>query len=258
MGFKSVFSKNKKASLKKSGTVYGNLQRAQEDGLYKTNYVEDHPVHHTDPPYSTIKPGYRAHVPVGMCNQLDMKARYSFDPFGKPKVARAAVKATATVFRETLQTDTPYYRDRVGEAQSLKHALVDPSHTFLDPRVPKLRPRYNVTTLKGDKEKDSKKLQHERRVTYDFRGTPVLRLAEERDRSGGIEETVAPLENYRRTKEANKVFFDEMARAGSLEERMRVSHKYHSRGGAWAAKVPPKDDLISIDSTRSRPTSVFA
>jgi len=117
--------------------------------------------------------------------------------------------------------------------------MVDPSHTFQDVRVPKMRSRYNVTSLKGDKEKDSRKLQHERRVTYDFRGTPVLRLAEQRDRSGGVEETVAPLEKYRRTKEANKIFFDEMARAGSLEERMRVSHKYHNGGGSWA---PPKDD----------------
>jgi len=68
--------------------VIGNLKRAKRDGLYNTDYVVDHPVHHSDPPYIIIKPAYRAHKPVGMSNALDMKHQYSFNAFGHPLVER--------------------------------------------------------------------------------------------------------------------------------------------------------------------------
>jgi hypothetical protein len=39
---------------------YGNLERAQKDGFYMDHYVNDNPLHFSDPPYLTIKPGYQA------------------------------------------------------------------------------------------------------------------------------------------------------------------------------------------------------
>jgi len=34
-----------------------------------------------------------------------------------------------STFRQTLQEDTPFYRDKM-QPFNVKHALVDPSHTF--------------------------------------------------------------------------------------------------------------------------------
>ena len=50
--------------------------------------MNEQPNHHSDPAYITIKPGYRAHKPLANFNQLDMKNRYSFEAFGKPKIIR--------------------------------------------------------------------------------------------------------------------------------------------------------------------------
>ena len=135
-----------------------------------------------------------------------------------------------TAFRSTQQTDTPYFRDRVGEPYNMKHALVDPSHTFQDKTVTNSRGKYNVFYLKKKAEKDSKKLAHERRVTYDMKGNVLLRLSERRDSFGGVDpDHVDPLENFKKVKQANKNYFEEANRAESLEDRVRISAKHTSK-----------------------------
>ena len=107
-----------------------NLKRSQALGVYQDSYLNDQPNHHSDPAYVTIKPAYRAHKPMPNFKALDMKGRYSFDKYGKPKIARNAQDRTQTIFRNTLQMDTPYYRDSKRGPFNMKHALVDPTHTF--------------------------------------------------------------------------------------------------------------------------------
>jgi len=49
------------------------------------------------------------------------------------------------------------------------------------------------------REKNTKKLQHCRRVTYDHLGSPVIRLQERRD-VFGKDDRINPLEKYSKTK----------------------------------------------------------
>lgn len=64
-------------------------------------------------------------------NQLDMKSRYSFKPFGDMKIKRPAQDMNKTFYRGTMQTDTAYFKDDRGPA-NVKHALVDMSHTLYE------------------------------------------------------------------------------------------------------------------------------
>jgi hypothetical protein len=137
-----------------------------------------------------------------------------------------------TAFRQTLQIDTPYYRDRIGESFNVKHSISDPSHTFQSKTVTNARGRYGVYYLKPKgKELDSKKIQHVRKVTQDYDNRPILRLTEQRDMYGGWmkEDKINPLEKYRLTKEANKEYFKEARSATSLEERVKINMKHTDR-----------------------------
>lgn len=87
-----------------------------------------------------------------------------------------------TTFRNTLQKDTAHYRGYLSPA-NVKHALVDPSHTFTMPnnhhtRRPMDFMRYD---LKGNKDNKTETLQYVRRETFDINGNMILRLPEERD-----------------------------------------------------------------------------
>jgi len=97
-GNKSIFDNSGKKSMMKSRSVIGNLKRAKNDGLYKTDYLVDHPIHHSDPPYIVIKPAYRAQLPISN-DALDMKHSYSFKPFGGPIVERPSASIFKTVNR---------------------------------------------------------------------------------------------------------------------------------------------------------------
>ena len=108
---------------------YGDLEQSKSLGFYKENYVQDVPNHFSDPPYCVIKPGYRAHRPMPNFDQLKIKGRYSFDPFGHPKVKRNHQDIFKSAFRQTMAEDTPYFKDKM-EPYDVKHALVDPTHTF--------------------------------------------------------------------------------------------------------------------------------
>ena len=55
--------------------------------------------HFTDPPYSTIKPGYRPSMPMPNLNQLEIKHIYSFSPFGDPKHVRGNKDMFKSTFR---------------------------------------------------------------------------------------------------------------------------------------------------------------
>ena len=94
----SVFDKKR---LTHSKSVIGNLKRAQADGLYKTDYVTDHPIHFTNPPYVLIKPNYRPQIPVNVKDTVGLKHMYSFDKFGHPNGEWKALDPFETAFRQT-------------------------------------------------------------------------------------------------------------------------------------------------------------
>ena len=106
-----------------------NLKDAQKDGLYKMDYMLDNINHHSDPPYCQIKPSYRPSIPFPNNKQLEIKKLPSFHQFGCPKNPMAGKDMYRTTFRNTMQSDTPFYKDKL-EPANVKHALVDPSHTF--------------------------------------------------------------------------------------------------------------------------------
>lgn len=82
--------------------MYGNFKLAKSSGLLKSSSVADNPKHFSDPPYMVIKPGYRAHHPLPTLNQLEMKNRYSFKPFGNPKFERMSQDVEKSPFRQTF------------------------------------------------------------------------------------------------------------------------------------------------------------
>lgn len=60
-----------------------------------------------------------------------------------PKNPRGGKDMFRTTFRNTMQDDTPFYRDKL-EPYNVKHALVDPSHTFNLPLYNKARKNHNL------------------------------------------------------------------------------------------------------------------
>lgn len=74
------------------------------------------------------------------------------------------------------------------------------------------------------REKKAENLQHERRVTYDFNGVPIVRLAEKRDLIG--EEKEDPVESYYKAKQDNDSYFKAMSRADSLSEKFNVTQSH--------------------------------
>ena len=126
---KSVFDKQRKTEQ-----YYGNSQKMTADGFYQGMSINDHTHHHSNPPYVVIKPAYRAAKQTPGLKQLEIKNRYSFHSFGEQKPCRPSQNVFESNTRNTLQFDSPYFRDKF-EAVNVKHALVDPSHTFVyDPK----------------------------------------------------------------------------------------------------------------------------
>lgn len=131
-----------------------------------------------------------------------------------------------------MQTDSAYFKDNRGPV-NVKHALVDMSHTMYEkPLQCKLRAaaetrarkNYLKYDFKRPGEKKSESLQHERRVTYDFNGTPIVRLAEKRDLVG--EEKEDPVESYYKAKMDNDSYFKALSRADSLSEKFEVTQSH--------------------------------
>ena len=110
-----------------------------------------------------------------------------------------------TTFRNTMQGDTPFYRDKL-EPYNVKHALVDPSHTFNQPLYHSTRKNLNLLGYdsKNGMDKTVRQIQHERRETVDFSGKNIMRLPERRDYIG---EESDPVVEYYRKRDANKKFF---------------------------------------------------
>jgi hypothetical protein len=154
-----------------------------------------------------IKPQYRAHIPLPNFNQLEMKHRYSFKPFGDANLQRKQQNVEESPYRNTLQADTMYFRQSQTStaAIDMQHALVDPSHTFhQEPRKMQGRNKsYMVYDLKPKgKEMTQTAINHTRRVTYGIDGKPIVRLVEQRDLVGETK-TITPVEEYLRTKSQN-------------------------------------------------------
>lgn len=182
-----------------------NLAAAQGDGYYKTDYLKDQIDHHTDPAYCIIKPSYRPSMPQPNTNQLAIKHNYSFKAFGDPDLPRANKDIFRSTHRQTLQNDTPYYRELLAPF-NVKHALVDPSHTFTQPKWHKMKRDKNLMAydLKG-KQRDTREQQSYRRETIDFTSDNILRLPEQRDYWGGP--APDPVDTYYKAKQDNKKFF---------------------------------------------------
>ena len=106
-----------------------DLTQTQASGFYKTDYLKDEVNHFSNPPYCIIKPGYRASDPFPNHNQIEVKNLYSFKPFGDQRHQRSTSDMFNTTLRSTLQVDGPHFRGSKSP-YNVKHALVDPSHTF--------------------------------------------------------------------------------------------------------------------------------
>lgn len=112
-----------------------------------------------------------------------------------------------TTLRSTMQEDTPHYRGAL-RPYNVKHALVDPSHTFIHPTYHKTRADMDFTKYdwKAGKDTTSRGLQHIRRETFDFDGKMILRLPEKRDYLKEEEEN--PVDSYYKTRKDNEGFFN--------------------------------------------------
>lgn len=122
LGYESVqgtrFGQNKAAADTRgrqavSNAMNDNLKSSQSQGFYKVGYMLDNINHHSDPPYCTIKPGYRPSIPFPNNNQLEIKKLPSFHPFGMAKNPRGGKDMYRTTFRNTMQDDTPFYRNKL-------------------------------------------------------------------------------------------------------------------------------------------------
>jgi hypothetical protein len=98
-------------------------------------------------------------MPMPNLNQLEVKHIYSFSPFGDPKHIRGNKDMFKSTFRNTLQEDTPFFRDKM-EPYNVKHGLVDPSHTFTYPLNHKTKKEKNYLAydLKNGNDKSSTEL----------------------------------------------------------------------------------------------------
>lgn len=147
--------------------------------------------------------------------QLDLKQRYSFHKFGHQRPMRHSQQIHNSVFRNSMQLDTPYFRD-VLEAFNVKHALVDPSHTFVANR-PSTKD-FKIYTKKKH-ELTSKELQQTRRVTYDPKGQPIIRLNDISSHSN----TLDPLSEYNHVKSSNDHFFRQISKAKNTSDKIKMS-----------------------------------
>lgn len=60
------------------------------------------------------------------------KTMFSNHPFGEPMYKRKIANNEETTLRNTMQSDTIYYRHNKFNSPNTKLALVDPSHTFFE------------------------------------------------------------------------------------------------------------------------------
>ena len=110
-----------------------------------------------------------------------------------------------TTFRNTMQEDCPYYKDKL-QPFNVKHALVDPSHTFNHPLYHKTRKDLDLLGYdqKLGADKTVRELQYVRRETIDYNSSNILRLPERRDYIG---EETDPVTEYSKKRDANRKFF---------------------------------------------------
>lgn len=102
---------------------------------------------------------------------------YSFKPFGDQKYEKKIQDLFNSSFRSTMQWDTPHYRDGRVNPANIKHALVDPSHTFTYMPNHKTRRMMDFMSYTHKaRDKSSEQLDREKLETFDFRGTLIRRL----------------------------------------------------------------------------------
>jgi hypothetical protein len=87
-----------------------------------------------------------------------------------------------STMRNTMQADGPYYRGHLSPF-NVKHGMVDPSHTHMNPADDHEHKDMNFSAYdwKKGRDKYAKDIQHSRRETFDIYGKMVLRLPEKRD-----------------------------------------------------------------------------
>lgn len=107
-----------------------------------------------------------------------------------------------TTFRNTMQEDCPYYKDKMAPF-NVKHALVDPSHTFSHPLYHKTRKDLNLLGYdhKNGLDRTVRDLQYVRRETIDYNSSNILRLPERRDYIG---EDSDPVTEYYKKRDDNR------------------------------------------------------
>ena len=127
---------------------------------------------------------------------------------------------------------------------NIKHAMVDPSHTFL--ASPKKRKPIDLMNycLKGDKQKDTRYLQHKRRETVDCGSGNVLRLPELRDFDWSHD--VDPVTRYYKTKKDNAEFFRKTSEEKiNLSDYAKANHLVSPPAGLGITKFKSSQAYLS-------------
>lgn len=117
-----------------------------------------------------------------------------------------------------MQFDTPYYRQRA-EPANVKHALIDPSHTFYPTSNFKKRRNLRVYSHKKN-EPNVVQLTARRRVTYNIDGKPIIRLNDEREDKETFTD-FTPVDEYRVTLQTNQRFFEKINNTQSLKDKLK-------------------------------------
>jgi hypothetical protein len=140
------------------------------------------------------------------------------------------------------------------EPYNVKHALIDPSHTFTHPLYHHTRRDFDLWGYdkKNGKDRGIKELQHVRRETFDFNGKMIYRLPERRDLERGYSED--PVHDYHTTKRNNSEFF-------KSADRSKVDVSRFNNGNYLTSPIAPvgiaKQKNYFVNKQRSNSTGAF-
>ena len=148
---------------------------------------------------------------------MRVKNEYSFDKWGEQRETAQRRNLFKTTYRGTKQPDSVYYRDKLAPVD-IKHALVDPTHSF----SPSVQHRNHLSyDFKGDKAMNTAQIQRLRLETVNAVGKPIHRLPD-------VEKLIDPVNSFR-------TVFDE--RADVMDKFRKSNYMLNQRAVVGVAKA---------------------
>ena len=126
--------------------------------------------------------------------------------------------------------DSPFFRHKNCGAVNTVHALVDPSHTFIETSPQ----RHNKTmdfrdfNFKEGKDKTSEWLQQHGLETFDYGHRMIRRLKERRDMTMSTERRKSPVDEFFETKRSSENFF-KLPKSSKVDLNKLVTTNYMVR-----------------------------